>query len=276
MSATGAGYDLSPTTFSPDGRVFQVEYAGKAVEKSGTAIGVQCRDGVVMGVEKTIISKMLVKNSNRRIQAVDKHCGVAMCGLAADARQLVNKGREESKSYKSFYGTGIPGQVLADRLAGHVHMHTLYWYLRPFGASILVAAYDNAPGLWMIEPSGVCYKYKGCAIGKGRAGAKTELEKIKFESITCKDAVYEIARILYALHDDVKDKPFELELSWVCDDSKRQHVLVPDKMRDEAVERAQAAKKKAEEESDDEMDTRPEGGKTDSKPAPKAEEPKKP
>jgi len=264
---------LSPTTFSPDGRVFQVEYAGKAVEKSGTAIGVQCKDGVVMGVEKTIVSKMLVKNSNRRILAVDKHCGVAMCGLAADARQLVNKGREESKAYKSFYGTPIPGQVLADRLAGHVHMHTLYWYLRPFGASALIAAYD---GLWMIEPSGVCYKYKGCAIGKGRAGAKTELEKIKFDSITCKDAVYEIARIIYALHDDVKDKPFELELSWVCDESKREQVLVPDKMRDEAVERAQAAKKKAEEESDDEMDTRPESKAPDTATAkPKAEAPKK-
>jgi len=260
MSATGAGYDLSPTTFSPDGRVFQVEYAGKAVEKSGTAVGIKCLDGVVVGVEKTISSKMLVKNSNRRTQAVDQHCGMAMSGLAADARQLANKGREEARSYKSFYGAPIPGQVLADRIAGHVHMHTLYWYLRPFGASVLIAAYDEQPGLWMVEPSGVVYKYFGCAIGKGRAGAKTELEKIKFDQIKCKDAVYEIARIIYLLHDEVKDKPFELELSWVCDDSKREHVLVPDQLRDDAIVRAQALKKKTEQESDDEMDSKPDKG----------------
>jgi len=234
-----------------------------------------------MGVEKTIASKMLVKGSNRRIQAVDKHLGIAMCGLAADARQLVNKGREEAKSYKSFYGTPIPGGVLSDRIAGHMHMHTLYWYLRPFGASVLIASYDKEPGLWMIEPSGVVYKYFGCAIGKQRAGAKTELEKIKYKEITCKDAVYEVARIMYALHDEVKDKPFELEISWVSDDTKREHVLVPDQLRDDAVVRAQAAKKKAEEESDDEgqgststsagagatpMDTRPETAKPGEQP----------
>jgi 20S proteasome subunit alpha 7 len=256
MSATGAGYDLSPTTFSPDGRVFQVEYAGKAVEKSGTAIGIRCKDGVVLGVEKTIISKMLVKNSNRRILPVDVHASMAMAGLPADARQLINKGREEAKSYLSFYGTHIPGQVLADRIAGHVHMHTLYWYLRPFGAAVLIGSYDeNGPELYMVEPSGVCYRYFGCAIGKNRNGAQTELEKIKYNQITCKDAVYEIARIIYALHDDVKDKPFELEISWISDETKKKHTIVPDALRDDAVKKAIDAKRKAEEESDDEMDT---------------------
>ena len=70
MSSTGAGYDLSPTTFSPDGRIFQVEYATKAVENSGTAIGVRCTDGVVLGVEKLLASKLLVPGSNRRLHTV--------------------------------------------------------------------------------------------------------------------------------------------------------------------------------------------------------------
>jgi len=291
MSATGAGYDLSPTTFSPDGRVFQVEYAGKAVEKSGTALGIRCIDGVVLGVEKIIISKMLVKGSNRRINTVDEHAGLALCGIAADARQLVNKGRSEAAQYRNFYGTRIDGQVLADRLAGHVHNHTLYWYLRPFGASVLLAAYDKkskakddgkdekehkAVGtgtgeLYMIEPNGVCFKYFACAIGKNRQGAKTELEKINFKTVTCRQAVNEIAAIIYRLHDDVKDKAFELEISWVGEESNGKHVLVPEKIVSEAIRLAVEAKKKAEEESDDEEMTPAEKAKLEVKPAePKA------
>jgi len=297
MSATGAGYDLSPTTFSPDGRVFQVEYAGKAVEKSGTAIGIRCVDGVVLGVEKIIISKMLVRGSNRRICTVDEHAGLAMCGLAADARQLVNKARSEASEYRSFFGSRISGQVLADRLAGHVHSHTLYWYLRPFGASVLLGSYEKKKAdsksegkgeekgddrkdtpvgnadLFMIEPNGICYKYFACAIGKHRQGAKTELEKINFKTVTCRQAVNEIAAIIYRLHDDVKDKAFELELSWSCDESEGRHVLVPDNLVQDAIKSALDAKKKAEEESDDEEMTPAEKAKLETKPADPAPKP---
>ena len=90
MSSIGTGYDQSTTTFSPDGRVFQVEYASKAVDNSGTAIGIQCRDGVVMGVEKQKLSKMMVEASNRRVFTVDKHSGMAVSGLMADARQALS------------------------------------------------------------------------------------------------------------------------------------------------------------------------------------------
>lgn len=110
-------YDYSVSTFSPNGRVFQVEYAGKAVEKSGTAIGIRCKDGVVLGCEKNIQSSMLVPTSNRRIHTLDLHSGLALSGLAADARQLVNKARDEASEYRSFYGSAIPGKVLSDRLA---------------------------------------------------------------------------------------------------------------------------------------------------------------
>ena len=90
MSSIGTGYDQSTTTFSPDGRVFQVEYASKAVDNSGTAIGIQCRDGVVMGVEKQKLSKMMVEASNRRVFTVDKHSGMAVSGFMADARQALS------------------------------------------------------------------------------------------------------------------------------------------------------------------------------------------
>jgi 20S proteasome subunit alpha 7 len=130
-----SGYDLSASTFSPDGRVFQVEYAAKAVEKSGynwymfqyvllewrpivrTAIGIKCVDGVVLGVENPVLSKMLVPGGNRRIFTVDEHAGVAMAGFAADARKLVEVARAESSSYRDFYGSPIPGHTLNMKLA---------------------------------------------------------------------------------------------------------------------------------------------------------------
>jgi len=246
MTSIGTGYDLSPTTYSPDGRVFQVEYAGKAVDNSGTAIGIRCKDGVVLGVEKLIVSKMLIEGSNRRVSALDTHAGVAVAGLMADSRQLVARGRYEARSYKQVYDGDIPAKVLCDRISGFVQMYTLYASVRPFGCSVLLGVYDKkGPQLFMIEPSGVSYGYFACAIGKGRQAAKTELEKLKLQQITCREAVNKIARIIHSVHDEVKDKQFELELSWICDESKQVYQLVPKDIRDEAGRLAKAALEQA-------------------------------
>lgn len=78
MSSIGTGYDLSVTTFSPDGRVFQIEYAAKAVDNSGTVVGLKCSDGVVLGVEKLVASKMMLPGSNRRIHSVHSHSGMVL------------------------------------------------------------------------------------------------------------------------------------------------------------------------------------------------------
>merc|ERR1711934_689891 len=101
MSSIGTGYDLSTTTFSPDGRVFQVEYAGKAVDSSGTTVALRCKDGIVFAVEKMVRSKMLVEGSNRRIYSAAAHVGIACAGFTADARQLVNRAKAECEGYKS-------------------------------------------------------------------------------------------------------------------------------------------------------------------------------
>ena len=99
MASSGSGYDLSSSTFSPDGRIFQVEYASKAVENAGTALGLKCRDGVVLCVEKPLLNKMLLPNSSRRIHTIDTHGGVAITGFVSDGRQIVNRARDECASY---------------------------------------------------------------------------------------------------------------------------------------------------------------------------------
>jgi len=248
-TSVGTGYDLSATTYAPDGKVFQIDYAGKAVENSGTAIAVCCKDGVVFGVEKFTISKMLVEGSNRRIHAVDKHLGMATAGLIADARQLANRARREATSYKNFFHDPAPVKVLAERLAGFVQTYTLYAHIRPFGTSILLGGVDKkGPQLYMIEPSGVMYGFHGCAAGKGRQAAKTELEKLKFSELTAREAISEIARIIYAIHDEAKDKDFELELAWVCTESGNLYQQVPKDLKEAAIA---AAKAKLEDEMED-------------------------
>eukprot|EP00123_Amoebidium_parasiticum_P019315 comp24511_c0_seq1/m.46760 comp24511_c0_seq1/g.46760 ORF comp24511_c0_seq1/g.46760 comp24511_c0_seq1/m.46760 type:complete len:254 (-) comp24511_c0_seq1:58-819(-) len=249
MSSIGTGYDLSATTFSPDGRVFQVEYAGKAVENSGTAIAVRCKDGVVFGVEKIILSKLYEPDSNPRNFTIDRHIGLAFSGLSADARQIVNRARSEAASYRNSYGVPIPCKILAERIAGFMQVYTLYSHIRPFGCSVLIGAFDDeGPQLYMVEPSGVSCGFHGCAVGKGRQAARTELEKMDLGKVSCRDAINTLAKIIYTIHDDVKDKEFELEMSWVGNESGRRHTFVPSDIVKNA---ADAAKKAMEDDSDD-------------------------
>uniref|UniRef100_A0A8C5WDE6 Proteasome subunit alpha type n=1 Tax=Leptobrachium leishanense TaxID=445787 RepID=A0A8C5WDE6_9ANUR len=165
-------YDLSASTFSPDGRVFQVEYAAKAVENSSTAISVRCKDGVVFGVEKLVLSKLYEEGSNKRIFNVDRHVGMAVAGLLADA-----------SNFRSNYGYDIPLKHLSDRVAMYVHAYTLYSAVRPFGCSFMLGSYNETDGaqLYMVDPSGVSYGYWGCSIGKAKQAAKTEIEKLQVE-----------------------------------------------------------------------------------------------
>ncbi|KAG0539839.1 hypothetical protein BDA96_03G356600 [Sorghum bicolor] len=144
----------------------------------------------------------------------------AIAGLAVDGRQIVSRAKSEAASYEKVYGEPIPVKELADRVASYVHLCTLYWWLRPFGCGVILGGYDrDGPQLYMIEPSGVSYKYFGAALGKGRQAAKT----------------------IYGVHDEAKDKAFELELSWICDESKRQHQKVPNELLEHAKAAAQAA-----------------------------------
>ncbi|KAD3338650.1 hypothetical protein E3N88_34171 [Mikania micrantha] len=225
----------------------KIEYAAKAVDNSGTVVGIKCKDGIVIGVEKLIASKMMLPGSNRRIHSVHRHSGMGVAGLAADGRQIVARAKSEAHNYESTYGEPIPIKELADRVASYVHLCTLYWWLRPFGSGVILGGYDrDGPQLYMVEPSGVSYRYFGAAIGKGRQAAKTEIEKLKLSELTCRQGVIEVAKIIYGVHDEAKDKTFELEMSWVCDESNRQHQKVPEAL----LEEAKAAAKSALEEMD--------------------------
>jgi len=121
-------------------------------------------------------------------------------------------------------------------------MYTLYSSVRPFGISTILGAVDkNGPALYVVEPSGVFFGYHGAAVGKGRQLAKTELEKLKLSELTAREAVIEAARIIYLVHEDAKEKEFELEMSWIGPETNGLHVAVPKDLFDEAEAKAKEA-----------------------------------
>ncbi|KAK4704350.1 20S proteasome subunit alpha 7, partial [Phenoliferia sp. Uapishka_3] len=267
-----SGYDLSASTYSPDGRIFQVtppptfphssnslthaplhqvEYASKAVDNSGTAIGLRCKDGIVLAVEKLVTSKLLVPGSNRRIATVDLHAGVATAGYLADGRHIANRARDECESYRDNYHTRVPTKILAERLSLYFQAYTLYSSVRPFALSAIIAGWDSHPSdaskasegvpqLYCVEPSGVYWGYRGCAVGKGRQLARTEIEKLGLEEMSVEEALVEAARIIHTVHDEAKDKDFELELSWIAPASGWKHAPVPKDVADAAEAKAKA------------------------------------
>ena len=257
MSSTGAGYDQTTIVFSPDGRMYQTEYAAKAVENAGTSLGVRCRDGVILATEKMMLSKMLVASSNRRLFTVDTGAGMACSGFAPDGRQLVNQARGICVNYRKQYGVTCPPDQLADRLAQVVHVHTMWYYLRPFGAAALVAGMNEdkgEPELWKIASNGVKHRVFGGAIGKGSRGAQTEIERGKFLDMTCEEALNKVAKIVATVHDDVKDKAYVLEMSWICEATGWKHRMVPEARAKAAREAAEAELRAENEESDDDDD----------------------
>jgi len=284
MASSGSGYDLSASTFSPDGRIFQVEYATKAVANAGTVLGIHAKDGVVLGVAKPLQRKMIVPTtaSYKRIHTIDVNCGIASTGFIPDTKVLVARGGEEASDYFEYYGVKIPPHVLADRLGQYVHYFTLHGALRPFGASCVLAGYDTetkSHGLYMVEPNGTAYQYYGVACGKGKQVAKTELEKLNLNkpqaakeesgdsvaatTLSVKEAIQQIVKILMLLHQENKEqdgKPMELELSWICEESNNTHKPVPKDLINKAKE---WAKEQLDEEEDDDEDDDDEEGEDD-------------
>lgn len=243
MSAIGTGYDLSASQYSPDGRVFQVEYARKAVDNSGTIIALKGKDGVVIAVEKFILSKLYQATTNTRLFSIGRHISCGVAGFMPDAHALVQQARKTAEEFRNDHGYLVPVEYLKDRLGHYVAAYTCSSAVRPFGACLILASYDkqDGPQLFSVDPSGAAVGYYAVAEGKGKQAAKAELEKVKYTTMTCRELVKEAARIINVVHDELKDKAFKLELSWIGEHTNGIHQVVPDDLFQEAEQYARDA-----------------------------------
>lgn len=231
-----SGYDESCITLSQEGRIYQIEYALKAVENGCTVTGLVCADGIILASEKIKGSKTIVENSSPTIYNVAKNIGIAICGYLPDGRNIVARAQMEARSYQENFGIAISGKILADRIASYVHFHTLYWFYRPFGASVIISSYDkDVPHLYMVENDGNCFEYFACSNGKGRQYVKNDVEKGNFDirKRVTSVAVKDLLKILVKSYDGEKDT--EYDLSVISKETNGKHTILNKKLINELV-----------------------------------------
>ena len=179
------GYDRAITMFSPDGRLLQVEYAKKTVRLGNTAIGVACKDGVVLVTDKRIASKLVVADAIEKIFVVDDHMIATAAGIMSDARVLVERSREKAQSYRVTYDSPIDVLTIVKDLADLKQFCTQSGGLRPFGVSMLVAGVDETGRrLYQTDPTGLFYEHKAVVIGEGEEIVEPILQEEYKDSIT--------------------------------------------------------------------------------------------
>ena len=184
----GMGYDRAITVFSPDGRLFQVEYALEAVRRGWTALGIRCKNGVVLAVEKRRISPLIDPSSMEKILKVDEHIGVTFAGLSSDARVLIDRARIEAQINRLLYDEPIDVEVLTRRISEIKQTYTQHGGVRPFGVSLLIAGVDRTGAkLYMTEPSGAYAGYFAVSIGAGSQAVTEFFEKHYHQDITVEE-----------------------------------------------------------------------------------------
>jgi len=167
FAAPGA-YDRAITVFSPDGRLFQVEYAMELVNRGATIIGIQCAEGVVLGAEENI-ENLEEAEYSWKIFKVDEHIGAAIVGLSSDARILIDQARIYAQSNKLTYDEPIDTEVVTKRICDIQQMYTQHAGVRPFGVSIIFSGVDKTgTRVFGTHPSGTYRGYKATALGAGR------------------------------------------------------------------------------------------------------------
>ncbi|HHD15897.1 MAG TPA: archaeal proteasome endopeptidase complex subunit alpha [Euryarchaeota archaeon] len=170
MQPGNMAYDRAITVFSPDGRLFQVEYAREAVKRGTTTVGLKFKGGAILIIDKRITSPLIEPTSIEKIFKVDDFIGCATSGLVADARVLVDRARIEAQINKITYSERIPVDVLVKKICDFKQNYTQYGGVRPFGTALLIAgADDKGIHLYETDPSGAMMSYKAGSIGSGRS-----------------------------------------------------------------------------------------------------------
>lgn len=170
------GYDMTPTMYSPDGRIYQVEYAIETVKRGTLAVGARSEGGVVVAVEEKPLQLQTSKTTQKIFQ-VDRHIGIAAAGYTPDARVQVDNARYFSQGTRMTYDEPVEVETVAKHLADQCHQFTQYSGVRPYGVSLIVAGVDAKGGrLFVTDPSGTFVPYSAVAIGAGSDEANSFLE----------------------------------------------------------------------------------------------------
>lgn len=182
------GYDMTPTMYSPDGRIYQVEYAMETVKRGTLALGISTKEGVIMAVEEKPRT-LQTKNITQKIFQVDYHIGIAAAGYIPDARVQVDGARFFSQGNRMTYDESVEVATVAKHLADQAHQFTQYGGVRPNGVAMIIAGVDQkGESIYITDPSGTYVQYSAIAIGSGSDDVNTFLEKYYNKDMSLEDA----------------------------------------------------------------------------------------
>jgi len=182
------GYDMTPTMYSPDGRIYQVEYAIETVKRGTIALGIKSKEGVILAVEEKPRALQATKVTQKIFQ-VDDHIGIAAAGYIPDARVQVDDARFFSQSTKLTYDEPVEVKTVAKHLADQCHQYTQYSGVRPFGVALIIAGVDDKGGsIYVTDPSGTYVSYSAVGIGAGSDDIASFLEKHYQPNMSQEDA----------------------------------------------------------------------------------------
>ena len=183
-------YDRAITVFSPDGRLFQVEYARVAVTRGNTTAGLKFKNGIVLMADKKIQSRLVETSSIEKIFQIDEHIGCATSGLVADARVLVDYARLVAQINRVTYSERMSVDLLVKRICDFKQNYTQYGGVRPFGTALLVGGVDDSGiHLYETDPSGALVSYKAGSIGAGRNTVMEMFEEKYRDGMAQDDAI---------------------------------------------------------------------------------------
>lgn len=190
MFAPPGAYDRVITIFSPEGRLFQVEYAVEAVKRGAMVLGIVSKEGVVLAAEERAPSKLQEPGFSWKIFQIDDHIGVAIVGLGADARVLIDQARVYSQSNRLIYDEPIDAEALAKRIADLKQIYTQHSGVRPFGVAMVWGGVDkNGPRLFVTLPGGDYWSYRAAALGAGSEAAVEVLEAKHQEDMSLDETI---------------------------------------------------------------------------------------
>ena len=238
MFPAAAGYDRAITVFSPDGRLYQVEYAIETVRRGTLAVGVKTKQGVILAVEERP-RKLQTPGETQKIFQVDDHLGVAAAGYIPDARVQVDQARIVAQSNKLVYDEPVDVETVAKKLSDMSQQYTQYAGVRPFGVSLIIAGVDSeGPQLFLTDPSGTYVGYYAIAIGAGSDQVAEYLEQRYKDDISVEDALTLAVESIYLVSED-KVGTRHIKMSMIPADTKDMRRLSDDEI-DKCAERAKS------------------------------------
>lgn len=221
MFAPSAGYDRAITIFSPDGRLYQVEYALETVRRGNLAVGLRTKNGVVLAVEERG-RKLQSGDSVIKMFQIDDHLGAVGAGYIPDARIQVDNARVMAQSNRLIYDEPVDVESIAKRIADMNQQYTQYAGVRPFGVSLIIAGVDEngGPVVFLTDPTGAYAGFHAIAIGQGSDQVNDYLEKNYKLEASLEDAITLAIECIYLVSED-KVGTAHIKVSVVDADTKK-------------------------------------------------------